>query len=49
MAPARCWFVDVAQADLDGELLFLRKEIYGGQIDPLMRKVDAYHRFSERC
>lgn len=49
--PARYWYVDVADADADkeAELTFLRQEIYGGQIDPLTRRIDAYDRFSERC
>ncbi|SFJ30356.1 3'-5' exonuclease [Caulobacter sp. UNC279MFTsu5.1] len=47
--PARCWYVDVADADKEAELTFLRQEIYGGQIDPLTRRIDAYDRFSERC
>jgi DNA polymerase-3 subunit epsilon len=47
--PARCWYVDVADADKEAELKFLRQEIYGGQIDPLTRRIDAYDRFSERC
>jgi DNA polymerase-3 subunit epsilon len=47
--PPRCWHVDVAEADKDAELLFLRQDIYGGEIEPLMRKIDAYDRFSERC
>lgn len=45
--PSRCWYVDVAEADK--ELTFLRQEIYGGQIDPLIRRIDAYDRFSDRC
>ncbi|CAN5499102.1 3'-5' exonuclease [soil metagenome] len=47
--PSRCWYVDVAEAGLDAEVLFLRQEIYGGEIEPLKRKIDAYDRFSERC
>lgn len=47
--PARCWYVDVAEADRDAEVLFLRQEIYGGEFAPLARKIDAYDRFSERC
>lgn len=47
--PSRCWYVDVADVDRDAELTFLREEIYGGQIDPLTRRIDAYDRFSERC
>jgi len=47
--PSRCWYVDVAEADKEGELTFLRQEIYGGQIDLLARRIDAYDRFSDRC
>jgi DNA polymerase III subunit epsilon len=47
--PSRCWFVDVAEADKAAEVLFLQQEIYGGEIAPLMRKIDAYDRFSDRC
>lgn len=47
--PSRCWYVDVAEADKDAELMFLRQEIYGGEFDPLTRKIDAYDRFSDRC
>ena len=46
--PSRCWYVDVAESDKDAELLFLRQEIYGGEIDLLARRIDAYDRFSER-
>ena len=47
--PSRCWHVDVAEADKEAELTFLRQEIYGGQIDLLVRRIDAYDRFSDRC
>lgn len=47
--PPRCWYVDVADADKEAELLFLRQEIYRGEIDPLTRRIDARDRFSERC
>lgn len=47
--PSRCWYVDVIEADKEAELLFLRQEIYGGDVDLLVRKIDAYDRFSERC
>jgi len=46
--PSRCWWVDVTEADKDAELSFLRQEIYGGEIDLLARRIDAYDRFSER-
>ncbi len=45
----RCWYVDVAEADREAEVLFLRQEIYFGPVEPLMRKIDAYDRFSDRC
>lgn len=47
--PPRCWFIDVADADKEAELIFLRTEIYGGDIDLLARRIDAYDRFSDRC
>jgi DNA polymerase-3 subunit epsilon len=47
--PSRCWYVDVAEADKEPELVFLRQEIYGGEIDLLARRIDAHDRFSERC
>lgn len=47
--PPRCWYVDVGDADKEAELLFLRQEIYRGEIDPLTRRIDAHDRFSERC
>jgi DNA polymerase-3 subunit epsilon len=47
--PPRTWFIDVADAHKDAEHLFLRQEIYGGEIDLLARMIDAFDRFSERC
>lgn len=47
--PPRCWRIDVADADKAAELIFLRTEIYGGDIDLMARRIDAYDRFSERC
>ena len=48
VVPSRCWYVDVADADKDAELTFLRQEIYGGEIDLRARRIDAHDRFSER-
>jgi DNA polymerase-3 subunit epsilon len=45
----RAWYVDVAEADCEAELSFLRSEIYRGEIDLLTRRIDAHDRFSERC
>jgi DNA polymerase-3 subunit epsilon len=47
--PSRCWYVDVGEAEKDAELLFLRQEIYGGEVELLVRRIHAYDRFSERC
>jgi DNA polymerase-3 subunit epsilon len=45
----RAWFIDVAEADRETELEFLKREIYRGEIDLLVRRIDAHDRFSERC
>lgn len=45
----RAWFVDVDEAARDGELQFLKDEIYRGEISLLTRRIDAYDRFSDRC
>jgi DNA polymerase-3 subunit epsilon len=47
--PPRCWYIDVADADKDAELTFLRTSIYGVDIEPLIREIDPYDRFSDRC
>jgi DNA polymerase-3 subunit epsilon len=45
----KAWFVDVAHEQRDTELEFLKAEIYRGEIDLLVRRIDAYDRFSARC
>jgi DNA polymerase-3 subunit epsilon len=45
----RAWYIDVAEAARAAEIAFLQAEIYRGEVDPLMRRVDAYDRFSSRC
>jgi DNA polymerase III subunit epsilon len=45
----RAWFIDVVEAAREAELRFLKTEIYRGEIDLLVRRIDAYDRFSERC
>ena len=45
----RAWYVDVADSAKDDEIAFLRAEIYRGAIDLLVRRIDAYDRFSDRC
>jgi len=45
----RAWFIDVTEVAREAEIHFLKTEIYRGEIDLLVRRIDAYDRFSERC
>jgi len=45
----KAWYIDVADAERDAELAFLQAEIYRGEIDLLVRRIDAHDRFSDRC
>lgn len=45
----RAWYIDVDEADREAEVAFLRAEIYRGEIDPLMRRLTAFERFSDRA
>lgn len=44
----RAWYIDVLDDAREAELAFLKAEIYRGDIDPLVRRIDAHDRFSER-
>jgi DNA polymerase-3 subunit epsilon len=44
----RAWFIDVAEDSRAAEETFLKSEIYRGEIDLLVRRIDAFDRFSER-
>ena len=44
----RSWFFDASETMRDPELAFLKTEIYGREVDLLVRRVDAYNRFSVR-
>lgn len=44
----RAWYVDVPEAAREAELKFLHEEIYRGEVDLLVRRIDAHDRFSER-
>ncbi len=44
----RAWYIDVPEAQREAEVGFLRTEIYRREIDPLIRRIDAYDRFSDR-
>ena len=45
----KAWFIDVSDDAKEAELAFLKAEIYRGEIDLLVRRIDAYDRFSDRC
>lgn len=44
----RAWYIDVPAEQKDAEVSFLKREIYQGEIDLLVRRIDAYDRFSAR-
>jgi len=44
----RAWYIDVPEAQRETELRFLRAEIYRYEVDPPIRRIDAYDRFSDR-
>ena len=48
LAP-KAWFIDVAEADREAELNYLRREIYGGEVHLAPRRITAFERFSERA
>jgi DNA polymerase-3 subunit epsilon len=48
-AQPRAWYRDVTEADREAELAFLKAEIYRGEIDLLVRRIDAFDRFSDRA
>jgi hypothetical protein len=48
-AAPRAWYIDVDGANKEAELTFLRREVYRGDIELLVGRIDATDRFSERC
>jgi DNA polymerase-3 subunit epsilon len=44
----RAWYIDVQAEQKDAEISFLKREIYQGEIELLVRRIDAYDRFSAR-
>ncbi|HEY4546227.1 MAG TPA: 3'-5' exonuclease [Pedomonas sp.] len=44
----RAWHIDIPEPELEAELRFLKTEIYCRDIDLLIRRIDAYDRFSDR-
>jgi DNA polymerase III subunit epsilon len=45
----KAWYTDVAADMRDAEVAFLREEIYRRDVDPPMREITAYDRYSARC
>jgi len=45
----RAWFIEVAEEERAAELAFLQAEIYAQAVQPPMRPLTAYDRFSDRC
>lgn len=48
-AAPRAWWIDVGEGEREVELAYLRKEIYQREVDLMVKRIDAYDRFSERC
>jgi DNA polymerase-3 subunit epsilon len=45
----RAWFIDVAEAQREVEIQYLKSEVYRGDIELLVRRIDACDRYSDRC
>ena len=45
----KAWYVDVVEAQRDGELAFLQTEIYQRETKLTARCIEAHDRFSDRC
>ena len=45
----RAWWIDVTDEARDRELAYLKSEIYQRDVELLVRRIDAYDRFSDRC
>lgn len=44
----RSWYIDVDEAALDGELAFLKTEVYLRDVEPRLQTLTAFNRFSAR-
>lgn len=44
----RAWYIDVPELQREAELHFLRTEIYRRDVSPLVRRIEAHDRFSDR-
>ncbi|MGL4439514.1 MAG: 3'-5' exonuclease [Bosea sp. (in: a-proteobacteria)] len=47
-AGPRAWYIDTDQPQRDSEIEYLRKEIYRRHVDPVVQRMDAYNRYSDR-
>jgi DNA polymerase III subunit epsilon len=45
----RSWYIDVDEAALDGEIAFLKAEIYLRDVEPRLQALTAFTRFSARA
>jgi DNA polymerase III subunit epsilon len=45
----KAWYTDVAADMRDAQVAFLREDIYRRDVDPPMREIAAYDRYSARC
>jgi DNA polymerase-3 subunit epsilon len=45
---SKAWYIDVGEDAKEQELAFLRSEIYQREVEPPVRKITAYERFSSR-
>ena len=44
----RAWYIDVEDSQRGAEIAYLRQEIYMGDVELLVHRMDAYNRFSDR-
>lgn len=44
----RAWWTEVAETAIDAELAFLKSEIYRREVEPPMKRLTAFDRFSDR-
>lgn len=47
--PPKTWWREVPDAELQAELTWLREKVYEYDADPILRKIDAYDRYSRRA
>ena len=45
----RAWYIDVDLEARDAEAAFLQRDIYQEDVEPLVRRITAFERYSSRC